>query len=254
MWLTNPSFSTLVDNSWNSSAFIPSSSFSLSRFQHCLKLLTTNIINWNKNHFSILFQKKNRVLARLKGIQIAISRKPSTYLYSLEHQLIQDYNHILCKKFLFQQLKSRVTRLNYGDANTKFFHLKTLQNHSQSCITTLKDSTRLCVSGDKLTTHITVVFTKLFMSTSPHMVSHFPLVRYYHQNNPFLKQHQRLSSTPLPKGINQNVFSLPPLKSPGLDGYHAIFFQKIGTFLDLALFMPFKKFLRLRLSLKIGVP
>ena len=64
------------------------------------------------------------------------------------------------------------------------------------------------------------------MSTSPHMVSHFPLVRYYHQNNPFLEQHQRLSSTPLPKGINQNVFSLPPLKSPGLDGYHAIFFQK----------------------------
>jgi len=104
MWLTNPSFSKLVENSWNSSAFIPSSSFSLSRFQHCLKLLTTNIINWNKNHFSNLFQKKNRALARLKGIQIALSRKPSAYLYSLENQLIQDYNHILRQKFLFFNL------------------------------------------------------------------------------------------------------------------------------------------------------
>ena len=72
--------------------------------------------------------------------------------------------------------------LNYGDANTKFFHLKTLQNRSQSHITTLKDSTRLWVSKDMLTTHVIVVFTKLFMSTSPHIVSHFPLVRYYHQN------------------------------------------------------------------------
>ena len=157
---------------------------------------------------------------------MALSCKPSVYLYSLEHQLIQDYNHILHQEFLFWKLKSRVTWLNYGDANTKFFHLKTLQNHSQSCITTLKDSTRLCVSGDMLTTHITVVFTKLFTSTSLHTVSYFPLVRYYHQNNPLLEQHQRLSSTALPKGINQNVFSLPTLKALGLDRYHAIFFQE----------------------------
>ena len=77
-----------------------------------------------------------------------------------------------------------------------------------------------------LTTHITVVFTKLFTSTSLHTVSHFPLVRYYHQNNPPLEQHQRLSSTALPKGINQNVFSLPTLKALGLDRYYAIFFQE----------------------------
>lgn len=37
MWLTDPSFSTLVENSWNSSAFIPSSSSSISRLQHHLK-------------------------------------------------------------------------------------------------------------------------------------------------------------------------------------------------------------------------
>ena len=58
------------------------------------------------------------------------------------------------------------------------------------------------------------------------MVSHFPLVRYYHQNNPLLKQHQRLSSIPLPEEIYQNFFSLPLLKAPGPNGYHAIFFQQ----------------------------
>ena len=116
--------------------------------------------------------------------------------------------------------------LNYGDANTKFFHLKTPQNHSQSHIMTLKDSTGLWVSEDMLTTHVIVVFTKLFTSTSPHTVSHFPLVRYYHQNNPLLEQHQRLSSTPLPEEIYHNVFSLPPLKALGPNGHHAIFFQQ----------------------------
>ena len=91
---------------------------------------------------------------------------------------------------------------------------------------TLKDSIGLWVSEDMLTTHVTVVFTKLFTPTSLHTVSYFPLVRYYHQNNPLLEQHQRLSSTALPEEIYHNVFSLPPLKAPGLDGKHAIFSQR----------------------------
>jgi len=86
-----------------------------------------------------------------------------------------------------------------------------------------------------LTTHVTVVFTKLFTSTSPHRVSHFSLVRYYHQNNPLLEQHQRLSSTPLPEEIHQNVFSLPPLKAQSPDGNHAIFFQRNWHILGLGI-------------------
>ena len=101
MWLTNPSFSTLVKNNWNSSEFIPSSSSPISRLQHCLKFLTTNIIDWNKNHFGNLFRKKNCLLTRLRGIQIALACNPLAYLYSLEHQPILDYNHILHQEFLF---------------------------------------------------------------------------------------------------------------------------------------------------------
>ena len=86
-----------------------------------------------------------------------------------------------------------------------------------------------------LTTHITVAFTKIFTSTSPYMVSHFPLVRYYHQNNPLLEQHQRLSSTPLPEEIYQNFFSLPLLKALGPNGYHAIFFQQNWHILGLGI-------------------
>ena len=67
MWLSDPSFSTLVENSWHSLASL-SSSFSLSRFQHRLKYLTSNIIDWNKNHFCNLFQKKHHLLAKLRGI------------------------------------------------------------------------------------------------------------------------------------------------------------------------------------------
>lgn len=223
----DPSFSTLFKNYWHTSESLPSSSsLLLSRFQHRLKYLTSNIIDWNKNHFGNLFWKKHRLLARLRGIRLALSCKPSTFLYSLENQLIQDYNHTLHQEFLFWQLKSRITWLNYGDANTKFFHLKTLQHRSQSHITTLKDSSRLWVLGETLTTHITTAFTKLFTLASPHITSQLPLVRYYHHNSNFFEQYQWLSSIPLLEEISRNIFSLLPLKAPGPVGYHTIFFQQ----------------------------
>ena len=92
----DPSFSNIVKKSWTLLEALPSfSSSSLSRFQQHLKFLTSSIIDWNKNHFGNLFHRKNRLLARIRGIQVVLSRKPSTFLYSLEQQLTQEYNNTL---------------------------------------------------------------------------------------------------------------------------------------------------------------
>lgn len=101
MWLTDPSFPNLVETSWKSSETIPSSSSSLSKFQQRLDFLTSRIIDWNKNHFGNLFQWKNQLLASFHGIQIALTRKPLGFLYSLEQQLIQEYNTTLHQEYLY---------------------------------------------------------------------------------------------------------------------------------------------------------
>ena len=95
MWLTDPTFPTLVDESWKASEQIPSTSSSLSMFPRRLDALTNNIQSWNKNHFGNLFHPKTRLLARLHGIQVALARNPSPFLYSLEHRLTQEYNTTL---------------------------------------------------------------------------------------------------------------------------------------------------------------
>lgn len=122
--------------------------------------------------------------------------------------------------------------LNYGDANTKYFHLKTLQHHSHSRIVTFKDETGLWPLGEALTTHILAAFKRLFMTTSVYMQSTASLgQQYIPPHSPLLEHSQWLSSTPQTKKISQNVLSLPPLKVLGPDDYHAIFFSKrIGTF------------------------
>ena len=77
MWLTDPSFPTLVDESWKALEQIPSTSYSLSRFPQRLDALTEHIQAWNKNHLGNLFQRKTRLLARLRKIQVALTRNPS---------------------------------------------------------------------------------------------------------------------------------------------------------------------------------
>ena len=101
MWLTDPTFPSLVEDNWQASELIPSTSSSLSRFPRRLDALTKNIHSWNKTHFGNIFHRKNRLIARLRGIQVALARKPSAYLYSLENQLTQEYNRVLHQEYLY---------------------------------------------------------------------------------------------------------------------------------------------------------
>lgn len=91
---------------------------------------------------------------------------------------------------------------------------------------TLKDEMGLWLSGEALTTHILASFKKLFMGTLVHMCLDARLGQQYSPNSPFLEHSQWLSSIPQSKEISWSIFSLPPLKAPGPNGYHAIFFQK----------------------------
>ena len=79
MWLTDPTFPALVNKSWKASELILSASSSLSRFPRHLDVLTKNIQSWNNNHFGNIFHRKNRLLARLYGIQVALARNPSPF-------------------------------------------------------------------------------------------------------------------------------------------------------------------------------
>ena len=88
MWLTDPSFSDLVAQSWHASENLPSASSSLCSFPRRLAFLAKQISVWNKTQFGNLFQRKNRLLARLQGLQVALARNPSPFLYSLEQRLI----------------------------------------------------------------------------------------------------------------------------------------------------------------------
>ena len=82
---------------------------------------------------------------------------------------MQKYNNVIHQEYLYWQHKSRIKWLNYGDANTKYLYLKTIQRRSQSQVVTLKDDMGLWLTREPLIQHINNAFKKLFQATSAHM-------------------------------------------------------------------------------------
>ena len=125
--------------------------------------------------------------------------------------------------------------LNYGDANTKYFHLKTIQRRSHSWVVTLKDDTGLWLTGEPLTQHIHTAFKKLFQATSLNLCPSSRTKRQFYPNSLFLNQAQALTSIPQLEEILRTLRELPPLKALGPNGYHALFFQTNWSSLGLSI-------------------
>ena len=81
------------------------------------------------------------------------------------------------------------------------------------------------LNGESLTHHIHTTFKKMFQASTPIRYAFSRTEGPFCPNSPFLNQTQALIKIPQPEEIFQTLRGLPPLKAPGPDGYHALFFQ-----------------------------
>ncbi|XP_016469275.1 uncharacterized protein LOC107791689 [Nicotiana tabacum] len=128
IWTSHPGFHHPFSHVWhdNNDSLLPA----ITNFQ-------TEVHDWNKNTFGNIFEKKCILLARLSGLQKSPHYPTSNFLHHLEADLICEFNNLLKLEEYFWTLKSRIQWLNNGDANTRFFHLTTLQRRKRNRITTL---------------------------------------------------------------------------------------------------------------------
>jgi hypothetical protein len=99
IWLSHFDFPNIVDQTW----VVPAPNLSVT-FNTFASLVTV----WNKRKFGNIFHRKNRILARLNGIQCALTSNPLESLSRMEKALREDYFNILRLEEDFWTLKSRV--------------------------------------------------------------------------------------------------------------------------------------------------
>jgi hypothetical protein len=137
IWLSHSEFPKVVEQAWATPA--PNLSVTFDIF-------ASLFIVWNKLNFGNIFQRKNRILARLNGIQCVLSSNSLESLFKIEKSLREDYFKVLKLEEDFWALKSRVGWVVEGDRNIKFFHTSTLVRRRVNKIVRLRN----CV-GDWIT-------------------------------------------------------------------------------------------------------
>nr|XP_023881746.1 uncharacterized protein LOC111994120 [Quercus suber] len=84
-WLSDMSFPNVVSSAWSCNRKLAES----------IEIFSKEANLWNRNHFGNIHQKKKRIMARIYGVQKAISNWPSSSLLNLENQLHHELETVL---------------------------------------------------------------------------------------------------------------------------------------------------------------
>ncbi|KAH1055801.1 hypothetical protein J1N35_033866 [Gossypium stocksii] len=156
---------------------------------------TAQVKTWNKDVFGHVIHRKNLLKKKLDNIQKAIDRRSSTYLDRVEMDIRGELEEVLHHEELIWRQKARCNWLVFGHRNTRFFHRKALQRRKHNRIVALKNQ------EDEW-----IMVRSAFPSLDQDEI-------------------HLLSSPILDEEIKKALFSMAPLKSPGSDGFYALFYQ-----------------------------
>ncbi|XP_075670257.1 uncharacterized protein LOC142640029 [Castanea sativa] len=109
--------------------------------------LSEQATTWNRTQFGNLFQRKNRILARLKGIQKSLAMNPNSFLVKLENNLQVEFAEVSNLEEEFWAMKAKILWL--GDRNTTFFHTSALVRQRRNRILCLKDRAGNWIDDDR---------------------------------------------------------------------------------------------------------
>ncbi|KAJ9174379.1 hypothetical protein P3X46_017405 [Hevea brasiliensis] len=123
----------MVRDNWR-----PNSSFmsAVSHFTNRLKV-------WNKSVFRNIFHRKNCILSHLSGVQRSLNYGPTSFL--AKKDLMQELEVLSHQEKLVRYQKSLSEFIKWGDLNTCYFHLKTINQGQQNWILHLKKAKSIWV-------------------------------------------------------------------------------------------------------------
>jgi len=214
-WTTHPQFEAVIQTNWSTSHHLVPKLHNLALALSC----------WNKASFGNLFQRKRKLWARIEGIQRRLAAGSSPHLLKLEQRLRQELDQTLDQLALLWIQRARVEQIRDGDRNTKYYHLSTVIRQRYNRVSALLDGeNRWCSNTNTIKQMIVDHFRALFSEDDPAPTmdglngTAFPQIP---------ADQLEILQTPF---TNHDVLTalkgMQPLKAPGPDGFHALFFSR----------------------------
>ncbi|XP_059065840.1 uncharacterized protein LOC131857377 [Cryptomeria japonica] len=198
-----------------------------------LKIIKQNLIQWNRELFGNIFDKKAEVEADLAEVNEQVMRYGmDETLFLKDKKLMTDHESILAKEEVFCKQKSRETWLEVGDKNTKFFHNSIRMRRVRNHISRIKLSNGFEVANPIIIAKEVVDFFSLILNSdwSPHNSEQDMFIK----NIPRLlnKDHSDVLTTKFSLAeVEVSLKKMSLNKSLGPDGFPISFLQVCWPFL-----------------------
>ncbi|KAK5819969.1 hypothetical protein PVK06_025009 [Gossypium arboreum] len=162
-------------------------------------------------------------MLKLEPIQKALKHSNSVQLRVRDANIQLEIENVLTQEELlcFQNLR-RDWFFN-RDRNTSLFHNRTIKRCKQNKTEALKiDGTGWCYDDEVIKSHAIEYFSKLYI-VEQYSIENFPVQGRFPKLEDCLLSVLNVVVTM--DEVRQAVFSMAPLKAPGVDGFHAKFYQ-----------------------------
>lgn len=229
-WTTEKSFRDLVRINWRNDVDLP----------NAISSLTGKILEWNNTVFGNIHKRKRDLTKRLNGIDKANPRGTNSFLNQLQETLWKDYEKILLQEELLWCQRARHRWLQFGDRNTKFFHASTMVRKKRNKIEVLKNEFDEIVSDkNEIKGMVTNFFKALYSKEDQGDDNTFPLRGMFPKLDHSWQE--SLDADVTFDEIKDALFIMGALKAPGLDGFHAMFYQSQWETIEASLYRFIKK-------------
>ncbi|KAK8636045.1 hypothetical protein V6N13_004755 [Hibiscus sabdariffa] len=203
-WSKHHDFKRMVTANWDSSRPLSDT----------IQSFTAAASSWNMEVFSSIGKNKKIIMAYLRGVQRCLDQRRTKGLLKLEQKLLTELETLLDHEEQLWKQKSRMDWIQFGDRNTKYFHVKAVTRHRRKKITMLKiDSDEWCDDQVRLREAASVFFATLFTVSTPSPEA-FPISGLF----PPLEDasYSTLSSTPNDNEIKDALFFISRIVSTGI--------------------------------------
>ncbi|CAL1406444.1 unnamed protein product [Linum trigynum] len=217
-WLTHTNFKDFVGSAWEGNAPLHSA----------LASLAGSLREWNINVFGHIKKKKNRLLARLKGLETRLAISFEQGLEKLHSKLEADLDKVLEEEEILWFQRARDQWVKFGERNTAYFHQQANIRRRRNKIEALRDENDLWVNDPKYLALLVFDFiTNIYVQEVSAYEDKLPRNCFPRLTQTELMQLLRPFTI---TDIHKAVFEMKPFKAPGPNGFHAAFYQQMwGT-------------------------
>ncbi|KAL9664408.1 hypothetical protein QQ045_019808 [Rhodiola kirilowii] len=219
MWLKHQEFREVVRGVWEGAVS------NGKRLTGCLKACAEGLGGWHRRNFG---KAKERISSLKDEIAKVRELERTQDIIEKETSLCADLDEWLLREELFWKQRSRVDWLKEGDRNTRFFHLHASRRREINTIESLKVDGDTWISGDEELCEVVVNhFGRLFRTSRAIPTGQMMDMLGVVPNKIDDKMRQQLTTPFTEIEVQDAVFQMFPTKAPGLDGFSALFYQKI---------------------------